>query len=257
MNRVDKLFKSRQKDILSVYFTAGYPSVDSTAGIIENLALAGVDMIEIGMPFSDPLADGPVIQRSSEVALKNGMNMKLLFKQLENIRDRVSVPLLLMGYLNPVVKFGMENFCHHCIYAGIDGVIIPDLPPEVYTAQYSILFEKNDLRNIFLIAPGSDNERVRTIDRMSRGFIYMVSSSSTTGMKGSFSREQKEYFKRIRELNLSNPLLIGFGISGNEAFREACLTASGVIVGSAFIKAIGEKGTSPDNIKNFIMQVRG
>jgi len=256
MNRINKLFQTRGGNILSIYFTAGYPLIDSTAGIIKNLAISGVDMIEIGMPFSDPLADGPVIQKSSEEALRNGMNISLLFSQLTNIRREVTIPLILMGYINPVLKFGMENFCRKCAETEIDGVILPDLPPEVYLEQYSRLFEKYNLHNIFLISPQSDDQRIRMIDNISRGFIYMVSSSSTTGVKGGFSEDQITYFKRIKEMNLANPRLIGFGISDSDTFAEACRMAHGTIIGSAFVKMLGNNSTRSESIKKFVDKIR-
>jgi len=257
MNRINELFQTRNGNILSIYFTAGYPLVDSTAGIIKYLAMAGVDMIEIGMPFSDPLADGPVIQKSSEEALRNGMSINLLFRQLANIRREVTIPLIIMGYLNPVLKFGMEKFCRKCAETEIDGVILPDLPPEVYLEQYSMLFDKYNLHNILLISPQSSDERIRMIDNISHSFIYMVSSSSTTGIKGGFSKDQISYFKRIKEMNLTNPALIGFGISDHKTFINACKHASGAIIGSAFVKELGEDGDVADKICKFVKGIRG
>lgn len=257
MNRINELFHLKKENILSVYFTAGYPELNSTLKIIRFLADAGADMIEIGMPFSDPLADGPVIQKSNDKALRNGMSMKILFQQLAGIRREINIPLLLMGYLNPVFKFGIENFCRKCHETGIDGVILPDLPPAIFEKQYSTIFSKYDLFNIFLISPGTENERILMIDRISKGFIYMVSSSATTGIKGKFSESQIEYFRRVRELKLSNPLLIGFGISDNNTFREACNMAEGAIVGSAFIKVLAEKGISRSTIHQFIRDIKG
>lgn len=256
MNRIDKLFKEKTKNILSVYFTAGYPHLDSTIVIIRALADSGVDMIEIGIPFSDPMADGPVIQRSNEKALQNGMSLKLLFKQLSEIRHEVKIPLLLMGYLNPVLQFGIADFCRCCKETGIDGVILPDLPPLVYREQFLPLFEKSDLCNIFLITPQSDNERIKTIDKICRGFIYMVSSSSVTGIRGSFSDEQISYFKRVSEMDLKNPCLIGFGISDQDAFKMACKYAEGCIIGSAFVKILGQDGSVVENISQFIKGIR-
>jgi tryptophan synthase alpha chain len=257
MNRIDKLFQTKKNNILSIYFTAGYPLIDSTAGIIKNLAMAGVDLIEIGMPFSDPLADGPVIQKSSESALHNGMNINLLFNQLADIRSQVTIPLVLMGYINPILKLGMEEFCRKCDEVEIDGVILPDLPPEIYLDQYQDLFEKYNLYNILLISPQSHDERIRMIDRISRGFVYMVSAASTTGIKGSFSEDQISYFKRIKVMNLINPRLIGFGISDFSSFTEACRMAHGAVIGSAFIKILGDKGANSDTIKQFISEIRG
>jgi len=255
MNRIDKLFQDRRQNILSVFFTAGYPSSDSTGEIINDLAEAGVNMIEIGMPFSDPLADGPVIQESSKIALKNGMNTGLLFKQLTDIRKKITIPLLLMGYINPVLKFGMENFCANCAETGIDGVILPDLPPEIFLDRYSSLFEKYNLYNIFLITPQSDNERIRMIDKISKGFIYLVSSYSVTGIKEGFTANQISYFNRIKNMTLANPVLIGFGISGRGTFEAACSMANGAIIGSAFIRMLSEKDLSSNNIKQFVNEI--
>jgi tryptophan synthase alpha chain len=256
MNRIDKLFKENPPNILSVYFTAGYPHLDSTAGIIRALENSGVDMIEIGMPFSDPMADGPVIQRSNEKALQNGMNLKLLFNQLNNIRNEVKIPLLLMGYLNPVIQFGIENFCVKCMETGIDGVILPDLPPLIYTEEYLSIFNKYNLYNILLISPQSSIERISAIDKISRGFIYLVSSSSVTGAKGNFSEDQMSYFKRVREMNLENPCLIGFGISDRETFINAGKYARGGIIGSAFVKILGQEGNVVDKINQFIKELK-
>lgn len=252
MNRIDKLFRTRGNNILSVFFTAGYPSINSTIEIIRNLEKAGVNMIEIGMPFSDPVADGPVIQGSSEKALQNGMSINLLFKQLADIRKNVSIPLLLMGYINPVLKFGVENFCFKCAETGIDGVILPDLPPDIYLNQYSGIFKKKDLYNIFLVTPQMDEKRIRIIDSVSKGFLYLVSSYSITGMKGDFTEEQLSYFRRIREMNLKNPGLIGFGISDKKTFRSACDMAHGAIIGSAFVRMLTETGGGFENIKKFV-----
>jgi len=256
MNRIDRLFKEKQDNILSVYFTAGYPFLDSTTVIINALADAGADMVEIGMPFSDPMADGPVIQRSNDTALQNGMSLKLLFRQLQGIRKKVEMPILLMGYLNPVIQFGVENFCRQCKETGVDGVILPDLPPIVFLEEYATLFEKYDLYNILLISPQSDNDRIRVIDKISRGFIYIVSSSSVTGVKGVLSDEQLSYFKRVNELNLQNPGLVGFGISNHETFINVCKHARGGIIGSAFVKMLGEEREVSDKIYQFKKSIR-
>lgn len=256
MNRIDKLFRDKQSNILSVYYTAGYPFLDSTLGIAKALEDSGADMIEIGMPFSDPMADGTVIQQSNEIALKNGMNIDLLFRQLENLRKEISIPVLLMGYLNPVMQFGIADFCRRCLETGIDGVILPDLPPEVYTREYQKVFDSTDIYNILLITPQSDNERIRRIDSISRGFIYMVSSSSVTGAKNMFSDSQMAYFERVRGMNLKNPGLIGFGISDNDTFKTACNYAGGGIVGSAFVEILGKQGESSAAIKEFVTGIR-
>ena len=257
MNRIDKLFREKKGTILSVYFTAGYPRLDSTAGIIGALAEAGADMIEIGMPFSDPVADGPVIQHSSEKALRNGMNLKLLFDQLTEIRHEVKIPLLLMGYLNPVMQFGVENFCRECTRTGIDGVILPDLPPIVYKEEYFSIFNMYNLYNILLISPQSSVERITAIDKISRGFVYMVSSSSVTGSKGNFSDDQISYFKRVGEMKLRNPVLIGFGISNHETFINAGKFARGGIIGSAFVNILEQDGNDFENINQFMKEIRG
>lgn len=257
MNRINQLFQNKSTQILSVYFTAGFPSLDSTVPIIKALAESGADMIEIGMPFSDPMADGPVIQNSSSVALKNGMSLKLLFSQLKDIRKEVDIPLLLMGYLNPVMQFGIGRFCDHCTATGIDGLILPDLPMEIYQEEFKSTFEKHDLRNIFLISPQTNSERIHKIDDVSNGFIYMVSSSSTTGVKGGFDPEQPVYFERIKNMNLKNPRLIGFGISNSESFNNACNFAQGAIIGSAFVKMLNEVTDLKTDIGRFVGNIRG
>jgi tryptophan synthase alpha chain len=256
MNRINKLFQSAEGKILSIYFTAGYPLIDSTVSTIKDLASAGVDMIEIGMPFSDPLADGEVIQNSSQTALNNGMSIELLFRQLSDIRKETAIPLLLMGYLNPVLKFGIENFCRKCSDTGIDGVIIPDLPPDIYIEEYSGIFDKYRVYNIFLVTPQSDPERIRMIDKISRGFIYMVSASSTTGTRKGFSEEQLTYFERLNNMNLINPRLIGFGISDNDTYTKACSMSDGVIIGSAFVKISQENGFNKAAVRKFIESIR-
>jgi len=257
MNRIEALFQKKNKNILSIYFTAGFPRLDSAPGIISALTSAGADMIEIGMPFSDPLADGPVIQGSSATALRNGMNIRLLFEQLAGIRKTTPLPLLLMGYINPVLKLGVGEFCRRCSEAEIDGLIIPDLPPEIYQTRFKPLFKKYGLDNILLISPQSDVERIRRIDAAGSGFVYMVSSSSTTGIRSGFSENQISYFKRINDLRLSKPRLIGFGISDSESFNEACRFANGAIIGSTFVRLLGERGTGEDCIRQFIREIRG
>ena len=257
MNRIDKLFSEKKNNILSVYFTAGYPHLDSTSDIIRYLADAGADMIEIGIPFSDPMADGPVIQKSNQKALSNGMNLKLLFSQLENIRKEVDTPLILMGYLNPVIQFGVEDFCRLSEKTGIDGVILPDLPPLMFTEEYADLFNMFNLYNILLVSPQSSPERISYIDSKSRGFIYIVSSSSVTGAKGAFSAEQLSYFERIKSMRLNNPCLIGFGISDREAFLTAGKYARGGIIGSAFLNSLSQNGSNKSIIFEFIKKFKG
>lgn len=250
-NRITELFIKRSKNILSVYFTAGYPQLNDTEKIISLLESSGADMIEIGIPFSDPLADGEIIQKSSSQALKNGMTLNILFRQLRDIRKEVSLPLILMGYLNPILQYGIEKFVNKCVETGIDGVIIPDLPPEIYSEQYKNIFEQNNLSNIILITPDTKPERVKLLDSMSSGFLYLVSSSSTTGSKASLNESS---FSKINMLEINNPMMIGFGISDNESFLKACSLGNGAIIGSAFIKAIST-GIPDENIPNFINSI--
>lgn len=251
-NRINKLFQEKKEQILSIYFTAGYPNLDDTVPMIQTLQKNGVDLIEIGMPFSDPVADGPVIQHSSLIALQNGMSIRKLFEQLKNIRQSVDIPLILMGYINPVLQYGVEAFCQKCSEIGIDGLIIPDLPLTVYEEDYKSIFEANNLHNIFLITPQTSKERIRVIDEASSGFIYMVSSNATTGAKASVSDFQKSYFERVNSLVLKNPRLIGFGISNAETFKNACQYASGAIIGSAFVKALDAPEALDQKISGFI-----
>lgn len=220
MNRIKQKLNENKK-LLSIYFTAGYPNIDDTVSIIQNLEQNGVDMIEIGLPFSDPLADGPTIQASSTAALKNGMTTEKLFKQLEDIRQSVSIPLIIMGYFNPVLQYGVEAFCKKCQEIGIDGLILPDLPADVYDEDYKAIFKKYGLINVFLITPQTSEERIRYIDSISNGFIYMVSSASTTGAQSGFGETQITYFERISKMNLNNPQIVGFGISNNDTFTQA------------------------------------
>jgi tryptophan synthase alpha chain len=252
MNRINQKLKEDKK-ILSIYFTAGYPELNDTVPIIQQLENSGVDMIEIGLPFSDPLADGPTIQASSTQALKNGMTSTLLFEQLKDIRQKVQIPLIMMGYFNPILQYGVDAFCKKCAEIGIDGLIIPDLPVDVYNDQYKPIFEKYGLINVFLITPQTSEERINFIDSISNGFIYMVSSASVTGSQSGFGAEQTSYFKRIAEMNLNNPQIIGFGISNNETFTKATQYAKGAIIGSAFIKYITENGI--DEIPNFVKTI--
>ncbi len=241
MNRIQQKLQENKK-LLSIYFTAGYPSLNDTESIIQDLEKSGVDMIEIGLPFSDPLADGPTIQASSTQALKNGMSTEVLFKQIKDIRKTVSIPLIIMGYFNPMLQYGVEAFCKKCQEIGIDGLIIPDLPVDVYHDEYKSIFETYGLINVFLITPQTSVERINFIDSISNGFIYMVSSASVTGSQSGFGEEQTGYFKRIAEMNLKNPQIIGFGISDNKTFTQATQYAKGAIIGSAFIKYVSNNG---------------
>ena len=254
-NRINKLFQEKKKGILSVYFTAGYPNPEDTVPMIQILQANGVDLIEIGMPFSDPVADGPVIQHSSLVALQNGMSVSKLFEQLKNIRQSVEIPLILMGYINPVLQYGVESFCQKCSEIGIDGLIIPDLPLNVYQEEFKAIFEANNLHNIFLITPQTSEERIRVIDGASSGFIYMVSSNATTGVRASVSDFQKSYFERVNSLSLKNQRLIGFGISNAETFENACHYAAGAIIGSAFVKALDGSGSLDLKVSGFINSI--
>jgi tryptophan synthase alpha chain len=253
MNRINQKLQENKK-LLSIYFTAGYPNLDDTETIIQNLDKNGVDMIEIGLPFSDPLADGPTIQSSSTQALKNGMTSTLLFEQLKTIRKSVNIPLIIMGYFNPILQFGVEAFCEKCQEIGIDGLIIPDLPVDVYHENYKVTFEKYGLINVFLITPQTSKERIKYIDSISNGFIYMVSSASTTGAQSGFRDEQTKYFKRIAEMSLNNPQIVGFGISNNETFKQATKHTKGAIIGSAFIKHLTKNGVA--EIGSFVKRIK-
>ena len=241
MNRINKKLQENKK-LLSIYFTAGYPNHDDTVTIIQDLEKSDVDMIEIGLPFSDPLADGPTIQASSTQALRNGMTTDVLFNQLKDIRKTVSIPLIIMGYFNPMLQYGVEAFCKKCANIGIDGLIIPDLPVDVYNDDYKSIFETYGLINVFLITPQTSVERINFIDSISNGFIYMVSSASVTGNNSSFGDEHTDYFKRISDMNLKNPQIIGFGISDHKTFKQATKYAKGAIIGSAFIKHLTHEG---------------
>jgi len=255
-NRIDQLFETKSENILSVYFTAGFPNLNDTVQIIHDLEKNGVDLIEIGIPFSDPTADGPTIQQSSEIALKNGMNLQLLFEQLKDIRKSVKIPLILMGYINPVYQFGIEQFCQQCAEVGIDGTILPDLPLDEYELNYRELFKKNNLHNILLITPQTSENRIRQIDKVSSGFIYMVSSASTTGAGKKVEDFHRDYFERIQLMNLKNPRLIGFGISDHETFDNACKFANGAIIGSAFINALTESAALTKTVASFVHGIR-
>ena len=253
MNRIDKTFKKKQK-LLSIYFSAGHPELEDTLPTIQALQDSGVDMVEIGLPFSDPLADGPTIQESSTRALNNGMTTEKLFDQLENIRENIHIPLILMGYFNPVMQFGIERFCQKCKAIGIDGLIIPDLPVDIYYHDYKVLFDKYNLYNMFLITPQTSEERIRFIDSVSNGFIYMVSSASVTGAQNNFGNTQEDYFRRVANMQLKTPQLVGFGISNAKTYMKAIRFSQGAIIGSAFIQFL-EKNTIAA-IPEFIKTIR-
>ena len=246
MNRINKLFADRKNGIMSLYFCAGHPSLDSTAQIIRTLEKKGVDMIEVGIPFSDPMADGPVIQDAATKALRNGMTLKLLFEQLSNIRKDVKMPLVLMGYLNPVYQYGYDAFFRKCSETGIDGVIIPDLPFNDYLSQVKPVADKYDVRIIMLITPETSDERIRFIDENTDGFIYMVSSAATTGAQKEFDERKQEYFNHVNEMGLKHPRMIGFGISNRQTLESAQKNAAGCIIGSKFVQLLEEFGNADE-----------
>jgi len=254
MSRIKELFDKKHNRILNVYFTAGYPSINSALEIMETLQSGGVDLIELGMPYSDPLADGPVIQQSSAVALNNGMMIATLFEQLSNFRERIQVPVILMGYMNPVLQYGFEKFCADASAAGIDGLILPDLPPYEFESIYQDVLRRYGLDFIFLVTPETSEERVKKIDALSSGFLYAVSSSSTTGTDQS-RKDVADYLNKLKSMNLKNPILVGFGIKDKESFDAVCNYANGGIIGTAFIKAIGEPGSLKENVKGFLEKI--
>ena len=256
MNRIDQLFDRKERDILSIYFTAGYPQLNSVGQIIEALDAAGADLIEIGMPYSDPMADGPTIQESGSQALASGMTLPLLFDQLQTIRERTQIPLLMMGYLNQLMQFGLTKFFTKCSEVGIDGLIIPDLPIDIYEEEVKSGADQFGLHMIFLITPQTTTERIKKIDQLASGFIYMVADASITGAKSGISPQQIQYFERVNAMDLVNPRLIGFGISNHKTFARACQYASGAIIGSAFIKAISQAVDLPKTIAEFISGIK-
>ncbi len=257
MNRISALFASTSEPILNVYATAGFPRFDDTMTVLQALQNSGVDIIEIGMPYSDPVADGETIQQSNQVSLEQGMTVAKLFNQLANMRSTLHVPILLMGYINPVLQFGVEHFCQKCQEVGVDGVILPDLPMAEYEAEYKVIFEQYGLYNIFLITPQTSDARIRQIDALSSGFIYMVSSASTTGAKVGISDDQESYFKRIEAMGLRNPRLIGFGISDRSSFLKASNGSSGAIIGSAFVKLLSQAKDLKSEIEEFVGSIKG
>ena len=257
MNRISALFSQATEPILNVYTTAGFPHLEDTMTVLNALQKGGVDIIEVGMPYSDPVADGETIQLSNQAALEQGMSVAYLFAQLKDMRKSITVPVLLMGYINPVLQYGVEAFCAKCAEVGVDGLILPDLPMVEYEASYREIFEKYGLYNILLITPQTNDERIRHIDSVSEGFIYMVSSASTTGAKTGISSDQEVYFSRIASMNLKNPRLIGFGISDHESFLKASKNASGAIIGSAFVKMIAQAKDLQAEIINFVESIKG
>ena len=247
MNKINAIFANRgDKKFLSLYFCAGCPTLNSTGDVIKTMQRRGIDFIEVGIPFSDPLADGPVIQTAATRALKNGMSVQLLFEQLKAIKDDVQIPLILMGYLNPILHYGIESFCQSCAEAGVSGMIIPDLPFDDYLSQVKPVADKYDLRVIMVIAPETSDERIRFIDDHTDGFIYMVSSAAITGAQKSFDDVKQEYFRRINQMNLRNPRMIGFGISNKQTLKAAQDNAAGAIIGSKFVTLLNEAEGNAD-----------
>ena len=238
MNRINQLFADNKKDLLSIYFCAGAPTLDGTANVIRTLAANGISMIEVGIPFSDPMADGPVIQDAATKALRNGMSLKLLFEQLKDIRRDVDIPLILMGYMNPIVRFGFEQFCQKCVEVGIDGMILPDLPLKDYMEEFKPIADRYDLRIIMLITPETSEERIRFIDSNTDGFIYMVSSAAITGAQKEFDAAKQAYFNKVHAMNLQHPTMIGFGISNKQTLESAQANANGAIIGSKFVQLL-------------------
>ncbi len=254
MSRIQELFKKKQNKVLNVYCTAGYPHLNSTVHVMKALQDNGVDLIELGMPYSDPLADGPVIQASGSKALENGMTIAVLFEQLKNFRKEINLPVILMGYMNPVLQYGFEKFCSDASALGIDGLILPDLPEFEFETEYGVIIKKYGLDFIFLVTPETSEERVRKLDELSSGFLYAVSSSATTGKDKDFSAVEK-YLQRLQSMKLKNPVLVGFGIKDKETFQSACKYANGAIIGTAFIKAIENTRNLEDSIKQFLQVV--
>lgn len=252
MNRIKQLFEQKKKDILSIYFTAGYPNLNDTCNIIRELEANGIDLLEVGIPFSDPMADGPTIQSSGTVALNNGMTLRILFDQLKDIRKDVNIPLILMGYLNPIMQYGFENFCKKCHEVGINGAIIPDLPFDDYINGYKAIADKYNIKIVMLITPETSEKRIRLIDEHTDGFIYMVSSASTTGAQSSFDEQKQAYFRKVNAMNLKTPRLIGFGISNKATLEAAQNNASGAIIGSKFITLLGESA----NVQEAVMKLK-
>lgn len=256
MNRLQEVFTNKKGPLLSIYFTAGYPNLNSTVDIAEALEKAGADFVEIGFPYSDPVADGQVIQHSSQKALENGMTVPVLFDQLKELRKRVSIPVLLMGYVNPVLQYGVEKFCASCAEVGVDGVIVPDLPMYEYEELYQGCFDQHNISNVFLVTPQTSEERIRKIDGLTNAFIYLLSSSATTGKNLAVSSDVESYFSRIQDMRLKNPAMIGFGISDKVSFDKAAQYTRGAIVGSAFVKLLGQ-GKAMEKIPEFIRSIKG
>ena len=255
MNRLKQLFDKKKDNLFSIYYTAGYPGLDTTLDIAEALEKAGVDFLELGFPYSDPVADGPVIQHSSEKALENGMTLNLLFEQLKDLRKRVTIPTMLMGYFNPIVQYGVSAFCKKAAEVGVDGIIVPDLPIYEYETLYAPYFKNNNLSNIFMVTPQTAEDRIRKIDELSNSFIYLLSSSTITGANLQMSANIEDYYKRIKAMHLKNPTIFGFGIKDNATFKKACEYANGAIVCTAFVKFLGEDNYI-ERIPEFVRSIR-
>lgn len=251
MNRLSELFQVKRNKVLNVYCTAGYPQADSVLPVMKALQSNGADIIELGMPYSDPLADGPVIQQSGSIALKNGMTIEKLFGQLQDFRKEIYIPVILMGYMNPVLQYGFEKFCRHAAALPIDGIILPDLPEHEFETEYGAIMQRYGLDFIFLVTPETSEQRVRKLDQLSTGFLYAVSTSSTTGGDKNMT-DVAVYLKRLKGYQLKNPVLVGFGINDKQSFEAACEHANGAIIGSAYIKALGN-GTDVEEVsKQFL-----
>ena len=256
MNRITALFARKKDKVLNVYFTAGHPKLEDTCKIIQHLDRLDVDLVELGMPYSDPLADGPTIQQSSEKALKNGMTLDFLFHQIQEVRKVSEVPIIMMGYFNQMIQYGERRFLETAKKAGVDGMIIPDLPMDIYESDYKEHFDQLDLNMSFLVTPETSDERIKKADRLSSGFLYVVSKSSITGSSGQISDRQKAYFMHLNSLGLQSPKLIGFGIHNQATYETACSYANGAIIGSAFIRALEAEGVLQDRIERFINTIR-
>jgi len=254
MNRISEVFKKKQNKILNVYCTAGFPKLEDTLIVMRALEESGVDLIELGMPYSDPLADGPVIQHSSTIALQNGMTIKRLLEQLVDFRKRISIPVLLMGYMNPILQYGFEKFCADASTVGIDGLILPDLPEHEYETEYGAIIKKYGLDFVFLVTPETSEERVKRLDALSSGFLYAVSSSSTTG-KDKNMNDVKVYLQKLKNLKLKNLVFVGFGIKDKQTFQTACENANGAFIGTAFIKAIENDADVERATKRFVNEI--
>lgn len=256
-NKITELFQKKSNNVLNIYFTAGYPKIEDTVTVLKALQKAGVDMVEIGMPYSDPVADGPIIQQSSLDSINAGMTIKKLLEQLKDVRKEVTIPILLMGYFNTVMQYGVETFMKEISEIGIDGVIIPDLPLDEYIEHYQVICESNNISNVSLITPNTSDERLHVIDNITQGFIYMVSTNSTTGNDAKKTEDNHEaYFNRIKSIGLKSPRMIGFNIKDKKTFTDACVYANGAIIGSAFVRMLSASSNLEDDINQFIQNIK-